>query len=71
MELLFFTGSSLSTRPYVVAHELGHFFMGTGADVSPQEDPVNLMISGGSGDPAPNAGNTTELRYMQWKKINP
>lgn len=69
--IIVFTGSSLSTRPYVVAHELGHFFMGTGADVSPQEDPVNLMISGGSGDPAPNAGNTTELRYMQWKKINP
>ena len=69
--IIVFTGSSLSTRPYVVAHELGHFFMGTGADVSPQEDLVNLMISGGSGDPAPDAGNTTELRYMQWKKINP
>ena len=45
--------------------------LGALADISPTDDPENLMTSGGSGTNTPAAGNTKELRYEQWKLINP
>ena len=47
--IVFFSGSQYATRPYVLAHEVGHYLLGEFADVSPIDDPENLMTSGGSG----------------------
>ena len=69
--IVFFSGSQYATRPYVLAHEVGHYLLGEFADVSPIDDPENLMTSGGSGTDTHAAGNTKELRYEQWKLINP